>query len=390
MNYVTPSYTLSYDAIDQQINFDGVLRPHNEAEVLKVFTYLAGVHDQVRGTLSLCFRRLRYVNALGVKAISLFIAYAKGYDRLHVKLIASSVVAWTEYVLPNLCAIWERVEYVVYDSGFYKSQELVEDNEFIPLLRDQTRILWPQEREILAHHGLSKNMRVADICCGCGDVSLLIAREFDPRYVLGIDHSEAAIQYARKLQSEFGITNAEFQRGDATTLMLEDDSFDFVVCRLSLQIFSHPEQILRELVRITRPGGRVYALCEDYDLIIGYPETELIDQTYRRAALYGDALGMDLRNGRKLHYLLASAHLEDIRTSQIAVDTNNTDRESFARVIESWRHFSVYTIGEALQLGGDDQASLLAGYDAQLRTIHNPFGYSSWGLVACSGSKPLR
>jgi ubiquinone/menaquinone biosynthesis C-methylase UbiE len=390
MNYVTTSYSLSYDAIDQQVNFDGVLRPHNEAEVLKVFKYLAEGHDQVRGTLSLCFRRLRYVNALGVKAISLFLAYAKGYDRLRVKLIASSVVAWTEYVLPNLCAIWDRVEYTVYDSGFYKSQDIVEDNEFIPLLRDQTRILWPQEREYLAYHGLGQNMRVADICCGCGDVSLLISREFDPRYVLGIDHSEAAVQYARNLQREFGITIAEFQRGDATTLMLEDDSFDFVACRLSLQIFSKPEHIVRELVRITKPGGRVYTLCEDYDLITGYPESELIDQTYKRAAYYGDELGMDLRSGKKLHYLLATAHLEDIRTSHIAVDTNNTERDAFARVIESWRHFSVYTIGNTLQLSTVDQESLLAGYNAQLRAIHNPFGYSSWGLIACSGSKPLR
>jgi ubiquinone/menaquinone biosynthesis C-methylase UbiE len=218
----------------------------------------------------------------------------------------------------------------------------------------------------------------------------LISREFDPRYVLGIDHSEAAVQYARNLQKEFGITIAEFQRGDATTLMLEDDSFDFVICRLSLQIFSQPEHILRELVRITRPGGRVYTLCEDYDLIMGYPESELIDQTYKRAAHYGDELGMDLRNGKKLHYLLATAHLEDIRTSHIAVDTNNTERDAFARVIESWRHFSVYTIGDTLKLSAADQESLLAGYNAQLRAIQNPYGYSSWGLIACSGSKPLR
>jgi hypothetical protein len=100
-------------------------------------------------------------------------------------------------------------------------------------------------------------------------------------------------------------------------------------------------------------------------------------------------MGMDLRSGKKLHYLLANAHLEDIHTTHVVVDTNNTAREAFARVIENWRYFSVYAIGESLQLGPDDQQSLLAGYEAQLRSIRNPFGYSSWGLVACSGSKSL-
>jgi ubiquinone/menaquinone biosynthesis C-methylase UbiE len=390
MNYTAATYSISYDPLDQQIEFQGVFRADGEGEVIRVFSYLAEVHDQVGGTLSLSFRRLRYINALGVKAVSLFIAYAKGYDRLKVKIIASSVIAWTEHVLPTLAGIWDGVEYIVYDSGFYKSQSIIENLDFIPLLRDQTRILWPQEREVLGRHGLRKDMRVADICCGCGDVSLLFCREFEPRHVVGIDHSDPAIQFARELQRKFEIPNAEFQRGDATTLMLNDDSFDFVACRLSLQIFSKPEQILKELIRITKPGGRIYTLCEDYDLILGYPEAETIHQAYGRAALYGDAMGMDLRSGKKLYNWLASARLEDIRSDQIVVDTTNTDREAFAHVVRSWRAFSVFTIGEILQLSRNEQGTLLAGYDAQLRSIQSTYGYSSWGLFACSGRKPLR
>ncbi len=95
-------------------------------------------------------------------------------------------------------------------------------------------------------------------------------------------------------------------------------------------------------------------------------------------------------SGKKLYNRLASARLEDIRTDQIVVDTTNTDRESFARVVKSWRQFSAFTIGENLQLSTDDQNTLLAGYDAQLRSIQNQYGYGAWGLVACSGRKPLR
>jgi ubiquinone/menaquinone biosynthesis C-methylase UbiE len=390
MKYIGSTYALLYDPLDQQINFEGVFRPSGEDETSAVLKYLTQVHDQVEGSLRLNFRRLRYVNAEGIKILSLFVAYARGRDRLVVKVIASGVLAWSERVLPNLRAIWDKVEFSVYDAHFYESQDIIEDMDFIPLLRNQTRILWPIEKETLKRHGLARGMKIADICCGCGDVPLLICREFEPGFMLGVDHSEAAVEYARNLQTEFSVRNAEFQRGDATALLLGDDMFDFVTCRLSLQIFSQPEQILKELIRITKPGGRVYVTGEDYDLIVGNPEDDLISKTYDRASAYGDQMGMDLRNGKKLYGMLSQARLEDLRADHIVVDTGNTDRAAFAQVIESWRYFSVFTIGNQLHLNQADQDSLLAGYDAHLRTIRNPHGYTTWVMVAASGRKPLR
>ena len=388
MNYTKETYALAYDPLDQQIDLVGSCRPVEGEESVEIFRYLITIHNQIQGTLRLNFRRLRYINAAGIKALSLFIAYARGRNTLKIKLIASGILAWSERVLPTLCDIWDKVEFSVYDKDFYKSQDIIEDLEFIPLLRNQTRILWPQEKEILRRHGLKKGMRTADICCGCGDVPLLISREFETGSIIGVDHSEGAIEYARNSQDEFNITNADFQRGDATALMLDDNSFDFVLCRLSLQIFSEPELILQELIRITKPGGRVYTLCEDYDLMMGYPESELIRKTYELSADYGDQMGMDIRSGKKLYGMLSEARLEDVQTDYIMVDTNNTDREAFARVVGSWQKFVVSTLGDALSLGEASQAELSAGYEAQLRAIHSPYGYTNWGMVACSGRKP--
>lgn len=388
MNYAKATYALKYDPLDQQINFEGMLRPTSIDEISGIVDYLKGIHDQVSGKLNLNFQRLRYVNAAGVKALSLFVAYARQENNLSITVIASSVLAWSERVLPNLRAIWGDIEFAVYDKNFYKSQEIIEEEDFIPLLRNQTRIIWPLEKEILKQHGLRAGMRVADICCGCGDVPLLISRDFKPSYILGVDHSEAAIAHARHLQSGFSIHNAEFQRGDATTLMLNDNVFDFVLCRLSLQIFSQPDLILQELIRIAKPGGRIYVICEDYDLIVGYPESNLIHNTYERAAQYGDQMGMDLRSGKKLYGMLNQAHLEDIRTDHMIIDTSRTNRAAFAEVIESWKKFSVYTIGNDLNLSQADQESLEAGYEAQLRTIRSSNGFTTWGIVACSGRKP--
>ena len=389
MKYANGSYALTYDPLDQQIDFEGVLRPTSADEVSEIFEYLSQMHDQVTGTLRLNFRRLRYINSRGFEVLARFIAYARGRDKLQIKVVASGVLAWGERVLPNLCDIWDQVEFSVHDKDFYKSQRIIEEDDFIPLLRNQTRILWPQEKIILDDHGLKKGMKVADICSGCGDVPLLITREFQPSSMLGVDHSKAAVAYARNLQEEFSLHNVEFRRGDATALMLDDNQFDFVLCRLSLQIFSHPEQIVSELVRITKPGGRVYTLCEDYDLVMGYPENEAIRDTYRRASIYGDKMGMDLRNGKKLYNMLLQARLDDIRTTHVTVDTSNTNRAAFAAVIESWRDFSVYEIGNSLELSKEEQDILLSGYDAQLQAIRSPYGYATWGMIACSGQKPV-
>ncbi len=388
MTHATATYTLNYDPLDQQVYFEGVLRPITEEEIARVVTYLEQIHDQVEGVLRLNFQRLRYINAAGVRALSLFIDYARVKNALSIQVVASSVIAWSERVLPNLRAIWDKVEFSVYDRNFYKSQGIIEDNEFIPLLRNQTRILWPLEQEVVRQHGLKAGMRVADICCGCGDVPLLISREFAPSYILGVDHSEAAVAYARHLQAEFNIHNAEFQRGDATTLMINDNSFDFVSCRLSLQIFSQPDLILKELIRIAKPGGRIYVTCEDYDLIVGHPESALIRETYEKAAVYGDQMGMDLRSGKKLFGMLTQARLEDIRTDHMMLDTGRANRDAFAQVIESWKAFSVYTIGNDLHLAEEEQAALLSGYEAQLRAIRSTTGFATWGIVACSGRKP--
>lgn len=382
------SYIIKFDLLDQQIDFEGIFRPSGKEEQLSVLAKLKDMHDSVKGILRLNFRKLRYINASGVHVLSCLILYAKEKDSVSISIIASGILAWSERVLPNLLSIWEKVSFTVHDRGFYKSQGIIEDLDFIPLLRNQTRILWPIEKHVLHRHGLEKGMRVADICCGCGDVPLLISREMHPSFIMGIDHSEAAVEYARNLQSEFRIRNAEFQRGDATALMIHDNTFDFVICRLSLQIFSQPEQIVEELVRITKPGGRIYTLCEDYDLIVGYPETAAIRSTYDQAASYGESLGMDLTSGKKLFGMLERARLEDIMVDHVVIDTGNTERDAFARVIESWRTFSVYTIGESLKLSEGDQVKLLSGYEAHLRTIRDPGGYTTWSMVACSGRKP--
>jgi SAM-dependent methyltransferase len=387
MSITGERYTISFDALDQQVNFDGVLRTVNQVDLGVVKDYLVDTHDRLDGTMRLNFRKLRYINSVGFTTLVEFLKYAKQANKLAIKLIGSKVITWEVKTLPALPALWDGIEFVLYDENFYESQGIIEDAEFIPLLRNQTRLLWPLEKEVFVRHGLRPGMKVADICCGCGDVALLIAKELGPSIVVGVDHSLPALDHAVKLQYEFNVLNVDFRLGDATALMIEDEVFDFVICRLSIQIFSKPEEILKELYRILKPGGRMYLLGEDYDLIVGYPNDLEIRKVYDKAGKYGTDIGMDLYNGKKLYSILTGMKLTDIRLDYINVDTVNSDRRLLAEMISSWRHFSADTIGRKLAISAEEKQQLLAGYDAHVHTIRHPFGYTKWTVVAASGEK---
>jgi SAM-dependent methyltransferase len=336
--------------------------------------------------MRLNFRKLRYLSPRAADRRH-FLKEASRTRKLDIQLIGSKVVTWEEKTLTNLPALGAGIGFQVFDRNFYESQGIIEDAQFIPLLRNQTRLLWPLEREVLVRHGLREGLRVADICCGCGDVALLIARDLKPGFIVGVDHSLPAIEYASRLAKEFKVRNADFRLGDATALMLEDEQFDFVLCRLSIQIFSRPELILKELYRVLKPGGRLYLIGEDYDLIVGYPNDEDIRAVYDAAGKYGRDIGMDLYNGKKLYSILNGLRLGGIRLDYLNVDTVNSDRQIFAEMIRSWRHFSAQTIGRELGLSGEAKGRLEGGYDAHLRTIQHPFGYTKWTVVAASGEK---
>ena len=139
--------------------------------------------------------------------------------------------------------------------------------------------------------------------------------------------------------------------------------------------------------RILRPGGRLYLTGEDYDLIVGYPNEGEIRSVYDRAGRYGQMIGMDLYNGRKLYAALTGMKMRNIKVDTIDADNLGQNRSIFADVITSWRHFSAQTIGQELGLSEEERSSLLVGYDAHLATIRHTYGYTKWSVVAASGEK---
>lgn len=115
-----------------------------------------------------------------------------------------------------------------------------------------------------ARHGLLAQVvpgpgeQVLDVACGTGLVSLDAARAVGGRGgVLGIDLSGKMVEAAARRAAENGLRQARFARMDGEAMALPDAGFDVVLCALGLMYMPEPEQSLREMRRVLRPGGRL-------------------------------------------------------------------------------------------------------------------------------------
>lgn len=139
---------------------------------------------------------------------------------------------------------------------------------------------------------------VLDIACGPGIVSCAFAAA--ARKVTGMDLVPAMIEQARLLQADKGLANVEWRLGDATQLPFPDGSFDLVVTRYSFHHLMDPAAVLREMIRVCRPGGRVVVndVTPEPEKGAAYDEMETLrDPSHARAVPLSELLGMGRRMG---------------------------------------------------------------------------------------------
>ncbi|MET0773649.1 MAG: methyltransferase domain-containing protein [Candidatus Limnocylindrales bacterium] len=152
---------------------------------------------------------------------------------------------------------------------------------------------------------LAPGMRLLDVGCGPGSITIDLAALVAPGEVSGIDAGEAPLADARDAATTAGAANVTFRVADGMALPFEDRSFDVVHAHQVLQHVPDPVGMLREMRRVIRPGGIVAARDSDYAAFTWYPSTAALDEwldLYRRVAR---ASGGDPDAGRSL---LAWAH----------------------------------------------------------------------------------
>src|SRR6267154_2360322 len=104
--------------------------------------------------------------------------------------------------------------------------------------------------------GITKGLKVLDLGCGDGTTALPEAKLGAD--VLGVDIARNLVNVGNRRAQEHGLTNLKFQEGDASNLeQVPDKSFDFVVSIFGAMLAPKPFDVAKEMVRVTRPGGRI-------------------------------------------------------------------------------------------------------------------------------------
>lgn len=109
---------------------------------------------------------------------------------------------------------------------------------------------------LVAALGITPGLKVLDLGCGDGTTALPEARL--GAEVLGVDIASNLVAAGKRRAEAEGLANCKFEEGDASNLnRLVDDRFDLVVSIFGAMFAPRPFDVAKEMVRVTRPGGRI-------------------------------------------------------------------------------------------------------------------------------------
>jgi SAM-dependent methyltransferase len=185
----------------------------------------------------------------------------------------------------------------------------------------------PGTRRLLLDAGIRRGMRVADLGCGVGTVTALLAELVGPQgEAVGIDASAAQLAQARE-RTALSATNIRFVEASASATGLPRGSFDLVYCRFLLIHLPDPERALAEMHALLGPCGLL--VCEDGDLTsAGSEPPSALDAFADLWGRLGPQRGVDYTLGRRLFQMVQGAGFPDpdVTFNQPVVPRGQTKR----------------------------------------------------------------
>jgi 2-polyprenyl-3-methyl-5-hydroxy-6-metoxy-1,4-benzoquinol methylase len=175
----------------------------------------------------------------------------------------------------------------------------------------QGQLLNPFTVRLLTDAGVSRGMKVLDVGCGPGDVSLIAAELVgETGHILGVDSNATVLELAQARAKAAGLSQVSFLQADLHDLSFSQ-SFDAIVGRLILQHVPDRVAVLRHLLTSLRPGGLV--AFQELDIPpqddAAMPASALWQQTTIWVWVAANQAGIEMRMGMKLSATLLSAGL---------------------------------------------------------------------------------
>jgi SAM-dependent methyltransferase len=183
------------------------------------------------------------------------------------------------------------------------------DESMVRGLDAQARAIWPQEQQLIRRYEIPAEARILDAGCGTGEGSSRLAELFSQSQVIGVDIVDHHLELASSRYANLA-TRLKFEHRSIFELGFPDDSFDLTVCRHVMHSIPHPDRVLAELARVTRPGGYLHLIAEDYGMLhFQRGKLDPSDFWHVVAPSFAAATGTDLFIGRNTFGILATMKL---------------------------------------------------------------------------------
>lgn len=230
---------------------------------------------------------------------------------------------------------------------------------------------------------LKTGMRLLDMGCGPGGITVGLAKKVAPARVTACDIEQTQLDRAQERAAEAGVTNIDFQIANVFGLPFDDNSFDAIFMSAVLSNLQRPDEAVREIARVLKPGGIAGFNEFDSGGDIYYPLDPLIQ---RSADLYfklREHVGDDPRGGRRLKAQLLRADLDCIHMHAIY---ESIDPSHYANAASL--QFKDDMGPQMKALGWTDDAEIEAIGAAWKKLAEDPSAYVAATWVQAIGRKP--
>jgi len=126
-------------------------------------------------------------------------------------------------------------------------------------------------RETMKRMDVQPGSCCLDVCCGTADWTIALAKASGQNgKVIGLDFSKNMLSVGEQKVKDQNLHNVELIHGNAMELPFEDNQFDYVTIGFGLRNVPDYMQVLKEMYRVTKPGGKVVCLETSQPTMIGF------------------------------------------------------------------------------------------------------------------------
>ena len=136
-----------------------------------------------------------------------------------------------------------------------ETYDAANDRISLGLQKSWKRMLTQSVMKKAAH---ARPLRFLDLCCGTGDIAIMLAKDAPHAEVTGVDFSPAMLAVAKEKSRK--LDNLTWSCADVLELPFEDNRFQATTISFGLRNTTDYEKVLAEMIRVTAPGGSVYVL----------------------------------------------------------------------------------------------------------------------------------